>query len=443
MTGPMGSGEPDAVGVRQLGRVCAQLREARDDLRERPWEEVADRLGRVGARFLDARDPLRIEALDRLPSEAALAPAMAEAVLDGMARDWTSERLRRTVRAEFEEPGCLDGFRHVRGRSLMALGPGLCLQVVSGSVPGVGVHALIRSLLVKAPTLLKPGWGDVLLPRLYHRGLLEEDDELGEALAVTYWTKGAMDVLDAALGFADVAVVYGSDTTVEAVRRGAPATTRVVGYHHRLGVALIGREVWVGGRAREAAAELARAVALFEQRGCVCPHLVYVEEGGDSQAASFAELLADALHALETRLPSAPLDPAERSALQQLRGTAEIAAALVGGWIRHGGGSEPWSVIFEPSSLAGPATLARGVRVRPVSDIRAAAAELEALGPHLQTIGHAGLDGRLEPVAAALARLGASRIVPLARMSFPPPWWLHDGRGPLRDLVRWAEIEPA
>ena len=105
MTGPMGSGEPDAVGVRQLGRVCAQLSEARDDLRERPWEELADRLGRVGARFLDARDPLRIEALDRLPSDAALSPAMAEAVLDGMARDWTSERLRRTVRAEFEEPG--------------------------------------------------------------------------------------------------------------------------------------------------------------------------------------------------------------------------------------------------------------------------------------------------------------------------------------------------
>jgi hypothetical protein len=83
------------------------------------------------------------------------------------------------------------------------------------------------------------------------------------------------------------------------------------------------------------------------------------------------------------------------------------------------------------------------VRVRPVSDMRLAAAELEALGPHLQTIGHAGLDGRLESVAAALARLGASRIVPLARMSFPPPWWLHDGRGPLRDLVRWSEVEPA
>ena len=39
-------------------------------------------------------------------------------------------------------------------------------------------------------------------------------------------------------------------------------------------------------------------------------------------------------------------------------------------------------------------------------------------------------------------RLASPRVVPLANMSFPPPWWLHDGRGPLWDLVRWAEVEP-
>jgi hypothetical protein len=38
-------------------------------------------------------------------------------------------------------------------------------------------------------------------------------------------------------------------------------------------------------------------------------------------------------------------------------------------------------------------------------------------------------------------KLGASRVVPLGSMAWPPPWWHHDGHPPLRDLVRWCDLE--
>jgi cytochrome c551/c552 len=265
---------------------------------------------------------------------------------------------------------------------------------------------------------------------------------MADALAVRYWPGGAEAQQREALGAADVAVVYGSDGTVAEVRSAASATTRVVAYHHRVGVALIGRDVMVPSVIDAVATDTARAVALFEQRGCVCPHVVYVECGGELAGPDFADGLATAFAALEGTLPSVTLDAEEGAALQQLRGTAELLAATGSGFVRHGGVTAPWTVIYaEHADHGRPVTLARGVRVQEVEDASSLASELSPLGAHLQSVAYAGLDGRVTEVAESLGRAGASRVVPIDRVSFPPPWWLHDGRAPLRDLVRWVEVE--
>ena len=442
-----------------LGGALERLAAARAGLVARPWEGIAGVLGAVGARFLDAADALRIAALERLPEEAGLSPRMAEVVLDGMAHDWTAERLRRLVREEFVEPRCLDGPVRIptpvapeasdapagamrEGRELMALGPSLCVQIVSGSVPGVGVNALVRSLLVKGPTLVKPGRGDVVLTELFRQGLAEADDSLAGALEVASWPGDNEALTGNAVRAADVVTVYGSDATVEAVRSLTPATTRVVEYHHREGVAIVGREALEDGRAPGVATRVARAVALFEQRGCVCPHVVYVERGAPLTPAAFAELLADALRVIERELPSVAPLPEEGAAIQQLRGTAELSAAAGAAAVHHGGSDASWTVVYEEEPARGaPVTLGRSVRVRPLADASELADVLEPVGRHLQSVAHAGLGGRIATIAAALGRVGASRVVPVDRVSFPPPWWLHDGRGPLRELVRWVEVE--
>jgi hypothetical protein len=81
------------------------------------------------------------------------------------------------------------------------------------------------------------------------------------------------------------------------------------------------------------------------------------------------------------------------------------------------------------------------VRVHPVRDPREAAPHLARVGKHLQTVGVAGLDGdRLTELADALGEVGAIRVCPLAEVAFPPPWWHHDGEGPLRALLRWVDL---
>jgi hypothetical protein len=64
-----------------------------------------------------------------------------------------------------------------------------------------------------------------------------------------------------------------------------------------------------------------------------------------------------------------------------------------------------------------------------------------SIGPHLQTVGVAGCGDRVEGLAEALARVGVLRIAGFVDVPFPPPWWHHDGDGPLRSLVRWVDLE--
>ena len=411
-------------------------------------DERAEALGAVGARFLDADDSLRTEALALLPATSGLSPAMARAVLDGMARDWIAPRLRRLMREELGGPESLAGFVQREGRWAMAVPPRLCTQLVAGSVPGVGATALVRSLLLGAPTLLKPGLGDVLLPVLFARGLRDVAPELADALAVVYWPGGDEALEREALRRAEVAVAYGSDASVASLRGRAPATTRFVGYHHREGIGVVGAaDLGDEATADGVASEVARAVALFDQRGCVSTRILWVEDVGTPVSPSaFADLLADALAQVEGTLPSGELEPLERSALQQLRGTAEILAS---GWdpgaedrptVRHGSRA-PWTVVYDPYRAVETSCVGRVVVVRPFRTVEELVERVRPLAPHLQTVGVSGLDDRLEAIARTLGRLGVSRVVPFQAVPFPPPWWHHDGRGPLTDLVRWVDLE--
>lgn len=442
-----------SLDARSLGRLVERLRRAGERLQGRRALDLAASLGRVGGRFLDPDDPLRREALARLPDASGLSERMCEAVLDGMAADWTAERLARLLELELGRVDALERFSEREGRTSMAIGPSFCVQIVSGSVPGVGVSALARSLLIKGPTLLKPGRGDRILPELFARALRESDPPLGDALAVTYWPGGSEELEDVALAGADVVTVYGSDETVRAVRRRVPVAARLVAYHHRFSMGLVGREALVPGAVERVVSDVARAVALFNRRGCVCPQLVWIEEGGALGPERFAEELARALADLETTLPSGPLGTDEAARLQQVRGTWELLEGTGALAVRHGGPS-PWTVVLERDRPAvrgrtevpgtpsvGLTAPGRSVRLLSVADLGAVPSLIGSLGGHLQTVGVAGVGSRLEALAAELGRVGASRVAPFATVPFPPAWWHHDGRGPLLDLVRWVDLE--
>jgi hypothetical protein len=429
------------LGEDRLRALARKLREARENvLAGLPVRRIVRSLDSVARRFLSPDDPLRAEALENLGAHARLSEPMARRVLEGMVPDWTQRRLEVLLRSDFHDPEVLDGPRSSpSGGQIRALGHPLTFHMGAGTVPGVAVTSMVRALLVKSAVLLKPGRGDVVLPCLFARGLLEEAPEVAEAVAVLYWPRGAVEG-EAAVEEADLVVVYGGDETVGTLRKSMPASTPLVAFRHRMGVVYVG--LGEGGEDIDGEiAAAARAVALFDQRGCVSPHAFLVARGGEVEPDEWARGLAAELEGLERTLPSGPLGPEDASSLAQVRGAGELEAAAGRGEVFHGGSQSPWTVIYQPAGSVEASCLNRTVRVIAVEGVREAEALLRPWAPYLQTVGVARLGREREKVLESFARLGVSRVTGLGGIPWPPAWWHEDGVDPLRSLVRWMDIE--
>jgi hypothetical protein len=415
------------------------------ELRARPVDELIDRIGRVGARFLDPADPLAIEAQARIPEEAGFSRQMTEEVLKGVAGEWTRDRLDNLVTADFPDRRVLDVFADAPvGGRIRALGGRFALHVGAGNIPGVGATSLLLSLLVKTPVLLKPGRCDRTLPELFLRGLAEEDAELARAAAVVYWAHGEGGALEAAaLQRAERVVVYGGFESIDSLKARTPPTTPFVAYGHRISMGAVAREVLDSeDEVRRSAREAARAIALFDRRGCVSPQILWVEEGGKASPPEFAEHLAEELERLDAELPPGPLDPATAAEILHQRSTVEMRSAAGSGERIFMGDRGRWTLFFEPEGVASILCGGRTVKMRPIRALEELAAELVPYRGMLQTMALSATPARWISLAEQLAPEGFTRITTFAEQPFPPAWWRHDGDGPLRALVRWVELTP-
>lgn len=426
-------------------RLLAALEEAGEGLRDRSNDELTAVLGRAAARFLDPGDPLRAEAEEWLVPEAGLSPPMARLVVERMAADWSTDALRRLLAAELADPGVLEGFRPgPEGDRVRAEGDALAYHVGAGNVAGVCATSILRSLLVRTPLLMKPGRGDVVLPVLLARAIAAEDAALGCAVAVAYWRGGTDPPVESlALERAGRVVVYGGTDTERALRDRLPVTTPVVAYRHRVSVGAVARERLDGeSDARAVADEVAGAASAYDQRGCVSPQVVWIEEGGRVGPSRWAELLGDALDRVAQGLPPGPPDPALASAVHQQRGAAELyGAAGRGHRVFTPAHGIAWTVVFQPTASFEPVPPCRFVRVQPVSDLAQLPAILSGCSEVLQSVSLEAAHERRGTLAEDLARVGVTRVTTFRRQPWPRPWWTHDGQGPLRALLRWVTLE--
>ena len=413
--------------------LFSTLRASRPALAAIPTDDLIIILGAVGERFPHTLDE---QTIAHVAADAGLSLPMTREVLTGMAASWTTGALARLVRAEFPDPRVLDGFLSEDGRKVRAAAPGVTFHLGAGSVPGVTITSMLRALLVKSPVLAKPGVGDAIITTLFARELHRADSRLAAAVAVHYWPGGAPARASwerAVLTLADQVVVYGGDDTIESVRARAPASTRLVEHPHRVGVAIVDPDAAPG-----AAADAARAVAIFDQRGCVSTHVILLL-GDRAAAREWCDRLATHLARIDAVLPAAPPSPAELSARHQLRGRLALRTTVteeVAYWFSEATG---WTVVLAPAESFEPVG-GRTAWVVPVPRGTACSAVLARLSPALQTVGLAGLQPDRGRLGQALCALGATRIVPLDQVPFPQSDWLHDGSRPLRELVCWSEF---
>ena len=428
----------------QMTRLARSVRRgAREGLQAMPLDAVVDVLAQAVDRLLDPQDPARRELDELLPVVTGHDAEMVRLGLQACLHGFRKPQLLRFVAQDFANPKVLDAFQPaVKGGAVRAFGPALLAHVWAGNVPGLPLWSLASGLLVKAGSVGKLPSAEPVFASAFARVLAQVHPPLGDCLAVAWWPGGEPGASAALYRESEVVLAYGSNASLSQVRAEVPITTRFLGYGHKLGVALVGREALDTRRGPATARLAARDVVRWEQQGCYSPHVLYVERGAAIDPRTFAAYLAGELAQAESRHPRRELSLQEAGSVSAWRQAIEWRGLQAGAGELLGDEKSSWAVHFsEQPQPPAPTAGYRCITVSAVDSLDDVAPLLEPHAAVLQTAGVAVAPSALYWLAESLGRAGITRIAPLGGMAQPEPGWHHDGRFNLLDLVRMVEIE--
>lgn len=398
---------------------------------------------RAIARLLDPGDPYRQEAERLLPLVTGYDAEMIRLGLTAYLKTFRGPQLQRFVAEDFVNPKVLDEFQpRPKGGCAKAFGPDLLVHIWAGNVPGLPLWSLICGLLVKSGNVGKVPSAEPLFAGWFARLLVELEPRLADCLAVVWWKGGEEAQEQALFEQADLVLAYGSNASLEQVRRRVPITTRFLPYGHKLSFGMICAAALDARKAPVTAHHAALDVVRYDQQGCYSPHVFYVERGGKVSPREFSQYLASELASFEHRFPRQPLALEEAAGVAGWRQTQELELLSHAGADLIGEAGAAWSVAYadEPQSLL-PSALNRTIQVIAVNRLEEVVPRIAGHRAFLQTVGLAATPTELFRLAELLGQAGVTRISAIGAMTTPEPGWHHDGRFNLADLVRMVEIE--
>jgi hypothetical protein len=314
--------------------------------------------------------------------------------------------------AEIGDHRMLDGWVDVHGRPSRALAPRRTLHLVSGAVPGLAIESALWGMAIGGLHLVKPSHDDASIEDFLEFAR-QQEPELASHLDLVdeiVWTHY------------DAAVVYGSDRTIELVRRHLGQTAAVAAFGARDGLAVV---TSAGMNAiPDWAAQVAQDVARFDAAGCMTPRRLVVV--GTMDDALRAQQLLDA--AIEEHRDRTF---ARRTAIRRDIDARMLAAVAVRT------GTDP-TESSEPLPSSDHTSIVDTVDVLAVASI---AELIDALYPpwQLQTASIICAPDELETLCDALAHSGCTRLCQPGAAHEPSALWRHDGRGRIIDLIRFVE----
>ena len=432
-----------------ITEACQTLKRNREHyLAARSTDSLVKILDEVAEGWLQPHNPFRKLALELGPEKTGFSRATLEKGLDNFFRQLTRDNFHSLLQQEFGDAKRLDKFvatsaEEKSNRAAMAIGPEFLVHIAAGSIPNPTFISIVFGLLTRSAQFVKCASGASFLPRLFAHSIYDADPKLGACLEIAEWRGGNAGLESVLFAEANCVTATGSDKTLTAIRAQLPVKTRFLGYGHRVSFGFVAAEVLHGSRAKRIVEAAADDVVAWNQLGCLSPHVIYVEAGGEVSPENFAELLADELERREQTEPRGEL-PAEHAAvIASRRGIYEVRAAHSPETTRHwcSKNSTAWTVVYEADARFQMSCLNRFIYVKAVADLTAALQGADEIRGKVSTVGLAAPEEKTNEIAAQLARWGATRVCRLGQMQNPPLTWRHDGRPALGDFITWTDLE--
>jgi hypothetical protein len=432
-----------------IAEACQTLKRNRERyLANRPTENLVKVLSDVADGWLQAENPFRKFALELGPAQTVFSRETLERGLDNYFKQLTRENFHALLAQEFGDTKRLDALtataaEQKQSRMAIANAPEFQVHIAAGTIPNPTLTSIVFGLLTRSAQFVKCGSGSTFLPRLFAHSIYEADPKLGACLEIAEWRGGNAALETALFAEADCVTATGSDETLMAIRAQLPVKTRFLGHGHRVSFGFVAGEVLYGSRAKKIVAAAADDVVAWNQLGCMSPHVIYIQLGGEIAPEHFAQLLAEELERREQTEPRGELPAEHAAAIASRRGIYEVRAAHSPETTQHwcSKDSTAWTVVYEADARFQLSCLNRFIYVKAVADLKTVFENADSVRGKVSTVGVAAPEEKINEIATQLARWGATRICPLGQMQNPPLTWRHDGRPALGDLVTWTDWE--
>lgn len=413
-------------------------------LADRPTEQLINILVRVAENWRDPEYPIRQHTLESGPRETGFSEPTLRSGLDTFFNQLTAKNIESLLVQELGHADRLDRFsgNEDSNGTAFAQGPELLVHITGGVLPNPTFTSIILGLLARSAQFVKCATGTAFLPRMFAHSIYDAEPKLGACLEIAEWKGGAKDLEEALFAEAKCLTATGSDETLGRIRAKIPQNIRFLGYGHQISFAFIASEMLGRAGLTRLVKACAQDVIAWNQLGCLSPHVIYVEAGGNVPPDQFADSLAAELAIQEQIHPRGKLSDEDAGAIAYRRSFYEIRAA---------GSSETrlwqsidstaWTVVYENDPRFQMSCLNRFIYVKAVANLEEVLRGADAVFGKVSTVGLAASSRRTTELTAPLARWGVTRICPVGQMQHPPLSWRHDGRPPLGDLLTWTDLE--
>jgi len=342
---------------------AATVLEAGTALRASTIEERADWLAQ-------AATALSLEARDR-------SDALAEAT--GLSIPMVQWAVRTTLGTIVEDAMLALGKEACGGHDETPDPIAMLSVALAGNVFTASARGIVVPLLFGVPVLVKASSRETLFPVMLRDALCRIDPRLGASMNVVAFAGGDLECEAALIESAEAVSVYGSDETVAAMAARL-GETPLIAHGHGVSVAYCSAEALDDPRIGDTIAGLSLDICAYDQRGCLSPQVVYVEETPRRSVEDFAKRLADdGLGPMSETLPRGPLPVSVGAAQAQWRGIAEVEGSLVRG--------DTYAVSIRAAHPIRWSPGFRNITLAPVRGLDDALQAIEPIGSSLKCVG--------------------------------------------------------
>jgi len=323
--------------------------------------------------------------------------------------------------------------------------------IMPGNVPGAGIHELMTALAAGCAAIVKASSSEPVFFTELAATLRELDSrfgtDFGVRLEVFNWARERTGLTDALLKNCDRVIAFGDDATILQLE-GLARQGRLLAFGSRFSGAAVMREAAQGAAMAKTAKALALDCAMFDQRGCLSPQHIFVEEQGREFALQLAAAFSGLVRLFGGNVPR-KLELEDATAIRRVRETAR--------WRRLGGADVElwedrdfqWTVVFDRAASFTSSPGFRTVYVSPFSNPSDLEGRLEPVHGKLEGfviagcesgVGAAGGNGRVEPtgpgaVRTVVGRCEVTYVCAPGEAQSPPLDWPHGGGEFIRMFV--------